>query len=233
LPSASSDLSTSVSEENNRRIAGVISNAVDSDQPAGFVAFSDTAYELVPPGTRGVDLAPLLRFFTPQRLDRAQRRALERQGRTGGLATFLDNPWSDGFRGGTRISSGLELARLMLRRQSVQDGSVLLVSDLDYSPLDFAALTDILVRYKTEQIPIRIVSLGATPVDRELFKRLLGDNVVIDYKELQSTAGPQAKHHVSGVLPAGLIAFGVLCILLLTANELWCGRLTLPRRRAA
>ena len=118
----------------------------------------------------------------------------------------------------------------MLRREHVSNGSVLLVSDLDYSPLDFGALTDILVRYKTERIPLRIVSLFASALDREFFKRLLGDNVVVDYKELQSAAGPKAKHHLSGMLPVTLIAFGALCIGLLAINELWCGRLAIPRR---
>jgi hypothetical protein len=227
------DLSTSVSEEANRRVAGVIRNAVDSDQPAGFIVFSDSAYELVPPGTRGVDLAPMLRFFVPQHLSRAERHRLMQEGRTGGLATFLDSPWVGAFRGGTKISAGLELARTMLRRDHVTNGSVLLVSDLDYSPLDFAALTDILVRYKTERVPLRIVSLFANPLDRELFKRLTGDNSIVDYRELRSTVGAKAQHEVSGTMPLALIGFGVLCILLLTANELWCGRLAMPRRSHA
>jgi hypothetical protein len=227
------DVSTSISDDSNRQIASVLRDAVRSDQPAGFVMFSDSAYELIPPGTRGLELAPLLRFFTPVQLSRAARRRMGRPGEAAGHGVFRANPWTDTFRGGTRISSGLELGREILLRDHVRTGSVLLISDLDFSPLDFAELTSILIRYRAEHIRLRIVPLGASPVDRAFFNRLLGESVVVDRNELQGIAGGRVQHHFSGVLPVSLIVLGGLCALFLAANELWCGRLAVPRRRPA
>src|SRR6266480_4344128 len=47
------DMSASVGGIANRRIAGVLKNAVRADAPTGLVLFSDAAYELVPPRTPG------------------------------------------------------------------------------------------------------------------------------------------------------------------------------------
>src|SRR5262249_60782379 len=98
-----SDLPASVGQAANRRIAGVLENVVKSDQPTGLVLFSDSAYELVPPRTPGAALRPLVRYFTPRHLSRAQRQKLF--ARFGGHQgyVFPRNPWQDDFRGGTRI----------------------------------------------------------------------------------------------------------------------------------
>ena len=66
----------------------------------GLVLFSDTAYEAIPPGTPSEALRPLVRYFTL------------RPARTEGfLPTFPVNPWANSFSAGTKISTGLELAR--------------------------------------------------------------------------------------------------------------------------
>jgi hypothetical protein len=226
------DLSTSVSEESNRRIARVIQNIVKTDQPTGLVVFSDSAYELMPPGTRGIEFRPLLRFFTAQRLSPEERARQQARGRIGAAANFIDNPWMSDFRGGTRISAGLALARSILRRDGIADGSVLLVSDLDYSPFDFGDLTETLIHYRTDEIPLRIVPLFPSPQDRELFKRLLGEDAVAGWQELQGRIGPKSRNAFSGVLPWTLIGLAVLATLLLAANEWRCGRLELARKAA-
>jgi hypothetical protein len=223
------DLSASVSEASNRRIAGVLRNAARSDQPTGLVSFSDTAYELLPPRTRGVELRPLLRYFEPRGLTRTERMQLRERSRFQFNEVFLDNPWEAEFRSGTRISSGLLLAREMLKREGIVDGSVLLVSDLDYSPADFSDLTQILLQYRTERIPLRIVGLFPSAEDRALFARMLGGNTIVEWNELKATIGPEAKAGFSGKLPVALLVIGVLAAVLLALNELRCGRLALPR----
>jgi hypothetical protein len=221
------DLSMSVSPESNRRISGVLRQIVDSDEPVGFVAFSDTAYELVPPGTPGSELRPLLRYFEPRRLSPQERSRLEALGQSpnGPEGRFLINPWVTSFRGGTRISAGLRLAREMLDRDHVANGSVLLISDLDYSPYDFGTLTDELLTYKRDNLPLRIVALFPTFFDREVFARMLGGNAIVRAHTTPPRFTGQSKAFLGGNLPTGLLALGVLVAVLLAANELACGRL--------
>ena len=223
------DLSASVGQAANRRIAGVLENAVRSDQPTGLVLFSDTAYELVPPGTPGAALRPLVRYFTPRHLSRTQRlKVLARAGRPEDV--FPRNPWQDDFRGGTRISAGLRLAATMLRRDHVQRGSVLLISDLDYSSGDSSALTRTLIGYRLRGLRLRIVPLFPSAQDRELFSRLLGRNALVNWKELKPAVTGKTEVRSSGAVPTGLIASAVVIALLLALNELWCVRLPLPGR---
>lgn len=225
------DLSASVGEASNRRIQRVLQNVVKSDEPLGLVMFSDSAYELVPPGTRGLELRPMLRFFTPLRMSHADRMRMLREG--GSVAqSYPDNPWTSEFRGGTRISEGLHVARLMLRREGLINGSVLLVSDLDYSPFDFSMITQELIAYRVGQVPLRVIPLFANPTDREFFRRLVARDAIVEWEELKPRIGPKPKNTFSGVLPVGLICVGLLAAILLTVNELFCGRLGLSRSRA-
>jgi hypothetical protein len=227
------DLSASVSQAANRRIAGVIDNAVESDQPTGLAFFSDTAYELVPPRTPGDELRPLLRFFRPKPISPAERlRILEETGGQGG-DVFVKNPWADDFRGGTRISAGLRLARQMLLREHIRHGSVLLVSDLDYSSADSSALTQVLLQYRAERLPLRIVPLFPSKEDRDFFGRILGADPLVSWKELSDSIGRQATPGSSGTLPTGLLVVGVLAALLLAVNELQGARVFLPRSTRA
>jgi hypothetical protein len=222
------DLSTSVGSESNRRIARVLSEFVGSDEPAGLVLFSDSAYELVPPGTRGLELKPLLRFFTPRRLTPEERERLRLEGRLERDSDFLQNPWVSTFRGGTRISAGLQVARRMLRRDRVRHGAVLLVSDLDYSPFDLADLTETLVQFRRERLPIRVVPLFPSSPDREFFERLIGKDAIVEWNELRARGSArQAKQALEGSVPLALLTVGVLVVGLLALNELWCGGLAI------
>ena len=91
-----------------------------------------------------------------------------------GGARFPASPWRGDFSAGTRISSGLRLARSILERDGIRDGSVLLVSDLDDDQSDLPSLTQALLEYRIEGTPIRVVGLSPDSRNRTLFARLLG-----------------------------------------------------------
>ena len=55
------DLSASASDA---AFAQTIEELADADEKVGVVAFSDGASELLPPGTPGRELRPLLRYFS-------------------------------------------------------------------------------------------------------------------------------------------------------------------------
>src|SRR5438874_2706570 len=115
------DQSKSVYISSYRRIAQMLRKLVAADVPVGLVAFSDTAYEMLPPGARGSELKPLLRFYTP--------------GHGGSNVDpetlYAANPWQDVFSGGTKISAGLDMARSLLHRDHIRNGTVLLASHLE------------------------------------------------------------------------------------------------------
>jgi hypothetical protein len=224
------DLSASIGQAANRRIAGVLENAVKSNQPTGLVVFSDSAYELVPPRTPGAALQPLLRYFTPRHLSAAQRRkVLLRTGRGPG-DVFPTNPWQSDFRGGTRISAGLRLAQAILRRDHVSHGSVLLISDLDYSSGDSSDLTSTLLDYRVHGLRVRIVPLFPTQQDRDVFTQLVGRKAFVNWNELRGSVASEPHVSSSGSVPTSLILAGVLLALLLAVNELRCVRIPLPSR---
>lgn len=224
------DLSTSVSAEANRRIDRVFREIVAADEPVGVVFFSDTAYEMVPTGTRGSQLAPMRRYFTRTRLTSRERDRLAELGAPsrGPEAGFIVNPWMGAFRGGTRISAGLRAAREMIRRDGVSRPSVLLVSDLDFSPFDFSDLTEEVLQYKTENLPLRIVPLLASQDDREIFTRLLGGDAEVRQSEL-GLGQARSKRTFAGSTATWLMVVAVCLILLLGANEWWGGRLAWGR----
>ena len=149
------DLSRSVRPATYQRIYNVMRRVVTLDQPMGLVLFSDTAYEAFPPGTHGIEIRPMLRYFKAAAAVSRSRRDLDR---TASIRVPTD-PWSRAFRGGTKISGGLRLARDVLRRDRIRNGSVLLVSDLDAPSFDVSALTDELIRFREERLPLRIVPL--------------------------------------------------------------------------
>src|SRR4029453_5626296 len=113
----------------------VVEKLMRSGTPTGLVVFSDVAYELLPPGTPVRELQPLLRLLTPE----------------GGH--LPRNPWNTSFTAGTRISTALDLARRMLRRDHVKDGSILLVSDLETAPTDFEDLGHVSSRLPPPHTP--------------------------------------------------------------------------------
>ena len=112
------DLSLSIEGEDYSVVRRALRQLIAENANIGLVVFSDTAYELLPPGTPASQLRPLLRLLVPPRLGPPV------------------NPWTQTFRAGTQISTAIELAQDMLERDHVVDGSVLLVSDLETAPDD-------------------------------------------------------------------------------------------------
>jgi hypothetical protein len=119
------DLSASVSQDTYARIGATLADLAASNGRYGVVVFSGTAYEALPPGTRAEELRSLVRYFT-----------LPEQTTPGFLPTFPVNPWSRTFSAGTRISSGLELARRLALDTRVHRPGVILISDLSDDPSD-------------------------------------------------------------------------------------------------
>jgi hypothetical protein len=213
------DLSTSVDPNKYRRLSRVLSTLTRNNQPLGLVVFSDVAYAMLPLGTRGEELRPLLRFFQPPPTDQRGGR------RTRGFG-FLATPWSGSFRGGTRISHGLREARLELERAGVQGGSVLLVSDLDDSAFDLEALTRELVQYGRTGIDLRVVPLFPGADDRAFFARLAGADAFVANDELLANTALEERRTLAASFPLALLVAGGALLLLLAVNEHVGGRLS-------
>ena len=216
LPSGKSpivviDMSWSVSYDNYRQIELALRDLAGSGRRIGLVLFSDIAYEAMPPGTAASELRPYIRFF--------QQR---------GTA----NPWRDSFSGGTKIWSALELAKQMLKRDRIANGSVVLISDLADAPNDRPQLAQTLVSYARDSIPIKIVALDPTREDKRLFEGALahgGGSVTTVGSALQGTA----LRHTGPAFPTGLVAAVAALVLLLALNEQALGALDWARRTTA
>ncbi len=184
-----------------------------ADAPVGLVVFSDVPYELLPPGTPASELEPLLRLLEP--------------GPSGPPA----NPWWGTFRAGTRISSALELAREMLVRDGVDDGFVVLVSDLETAPDDVEVVTRTLRTFQGEGIDVRIVPLAASGDGLAIFEGIVGKGAFV----VPAAAGPQAERKLeasaTSPVPTRLLLFGGLLFAALALYERFAGRLALPALR--
>jgi hypothetical protein len=226
------DFSTSIDQPGFRRITNVLRPVVEANQPIGVVFFSDVAYVALPPGTPGRELRPFLRYLrTPRPLGQFPTEVELERAREAQLKE-TQTPWSAAFRGGTRISTGLATARQALERERVK-GTVLLISDLDDSPFDYAALGDELARYKRERLRLRVVPLFPAQADRGFFRQALGPGAFVSHAELLRNARSTKRRSLQAAFPmtASVLAVGLLG--LLAANELACGRLDWrrPRRR--
>lgn len=232
------DMSASVGSP-GRNFVRPIEYLSKTGQDFGLVLFSDVAYEAVPPGTSSSELAAYLRIFKPpiqpcefppgspcppgtKRMTPAELRQARNRGRE-------QNPWSETFRGGTRISSGLGLAREILAREKLTRRGVLLVSDLDDSLFDVPALTRELITYKAQGIPLHVVSLRAFNDDRLYFRRLIGREAFVRRANLSPRTAARKPVRTAEAFPVDLAAVGLVALLLLALNEHYCGRLTWRR----
>ena len=186
-------------------------NVVGGDAPVGLVVFSDVAYELLPPGTPASELEPVLSVLTPpERGD-------------------SPSPWTQSFRGGTRISDALELAGRMLDREHVENGSIVLISDLQTAPDDVASLTRTIDGLKSRGVAVRVVPIGALSDGRLLFRRLLGEDAFSEpTRSIDNEPRPLRSADSAG-LPIGLLTLATLFFLALAAHERYASRLALPR----
>jgi len=217
LPEASGvlvvDLSLSIGEEDYKDIRRAVRRLIDDDGSVGLVIFSDLAYELLPPGTPASELRPLLRYLVPRRATRVD-------------AGLPVNPWSESFSAGTRISSALELARDMLVRDRVKNGSILLLSDLVTAPEDVPQLARTLHALR-QSITIRVVPLRPLKAGRTVFEELLGKSALIAPSQLRNSQRVSTKSELE--LPAGFLVLGAFLLAVLAAHERFAGRLALPR----
>lgn len=217
------DQSKSIYPGAYRRIAEVLRKLIAADVPVGMVAFSDTSYEMFPPGARGSDLEPLLRFYTPAN-----------DGTNIDPTTaFRTTPWDNIFAGGTKISSGLELAEQIIHRDRVRNGTILLLSDLQTASDDQLALAQALERIRRDpDVRLKIVPLAPLAQDRAFFQRFVPRSDFITAGELEARGSANPHHSLVAGTPWSLVALCAVLLVLLGANELLCGRLELARPRA-
>jgi hypothetical protein len=203
------DISASISSDTYSRIGGTLAALSRSHRRFGLVLFSDSAYEALPPGTPASALAPLVRYFTL------------RQPKIKGYApTFPPNPWETTFSGGTRISIGMDLAH-RIATAGKRRPTVVLVSDLDDNPGDLTRLATVLLAYRRDDVPVRVVGLNPAPPDLALFRRLLGTKpVVVQAPTLQETPP-----HSSTPFPWAIVGLACVAAAALAARELWAPRL--------
>ena len=216
------DQSKSVYISSYKRIAQVIRKLAAADVPVGLVAFSDTAYEMLPPGARGSELKPLLRFYTP--------------GHGGSNVDpetlYAANPWQDVFSGGTKISSGLDLARSLLHRDHIHNGTILLASDLGTAGEDEPDVAQSLIRIEHDKdVHLKIVPLFPVADDLAFFQRFVPARDFVKPSQLRVTKAAESRRRLIASTPWPLLLVGGLLLLALSANELACGRLHVPRAR--
>lgn len=205
------DLSASISSDTYSRIGGTLSSLARSHGRFGLVVFSDQAYEALPTGTPAADLEPLVRFF-----------ALPKQTTPGFAPTYPKNPWQDGFSSGTKISAGLALAHRIAVDNGVRKPVVILVSDLEDDPDDIPRLATIMLAFKRDRVPLRIVSLNPTPEALAYFRHILPPQTPIVGAGALAP-GPQPRNHTP--FPWTLVVLAALAAVGLALNEFWGPRL--------
>ncbi len=221
------DLSTSVDQQKAERAHRVLQTLAETEGRVGLVVFSDSAYEMLPPDTRSEELRPLLQFFAPAAGQATDGRRSEAPGQSGGgrRRNALDSPWSQTFRGGTRISTGLAEARRMIERDGDPRLAVTLLSDLDNSGFDTSPLVDELATYARVGIDLRVIPLFPQPEDRELFVQLAGRESLVERAELLRNTDVEERQSLVGAFPVALIAAAAALLLVLAVAERWLGRL--------
>ena len=210
------DLSLSILDDQSGVVRRTLQALIDADAPVGVVIFSDVPYELLPPGTPAKELRPIIRLLTPT------------------ASGKVVSPWSDTFRAGTRISTALQLAQDMLEGDRVEDGSILLVSDLETSPDDVPETARVLRSIKRAGTPVRLLALGPSSDARALFGGILGEGAFTPLAEGPNRQ-PEPPDAGRRPLPRTLLVLAALFLVALAGHERYAGRLALPappRRKA-
>ena len=180
-------------------------------EQAGLVVFSDVGYELLPPGTPGRELLPVIRYLKP----------------TGAGGELPVNPWQD-FRAGTRISAGLATAREALQREGVRSGSVVLISDLDILPDEVQRLAAEITELKQAGIDVRIVPLDPTPEKTARIEALTSPTALLRAPGRGEVRAPE-EHSIREALPWTFVLPAVVLVALLALNERLLSRLEVRR----
>ena len=203
------DLSASVYED---AFGQTIRKLVRSGERTGVVAFSDAAYELLPPESPAGELLPLLRFFN----ERAASSA----------AILPVDPWQD-FRAGTRISEGLKVAHETLLREGASNGSIVLVSDLEVLPDEVLRLSDVVAGLRQDGIELRIVPLFPTPEKYARIRQIVGDSTFLRESSAASPVAAPEGRSLRYALPWIFVLLAGALVLLLALNEGLLSRLEL------
>jgi hypothetical protein len=208
------DLSLSITDTDYDAIRATLRRIVAEEPSIGLIVFSDVPYELLPPGTPARELKPFLRLLVAPRLGPVQ------------------NPWTQTFRAGTRISVALDLAKSILERDEIADGSILLVSDLETAPEDVLALARTVGSIDQAGIDLGIVPLAPSSDALNLFGGLLEEDALAGFAQRAPDAEREDAGSAAVELPTELLVLGALVFLFLAAHERLAGRLRLPRPRA-
>jgi hypothetical protein len=206
------DLSASISTETYSRIGATLTDLVATRGRYGLVVFSDVAYEALPPGTPADALRPLIRYFT-----------LPKQQQPGVPPNFPANPWLETFSGGTKISTGLVLARSILLDERASRPAVLLISDLDNDLSDWGRVSSIGQEYRRARLPLHVVALNPDPADERFFRNFVSSGSILQARLPEEKPRPAAR---SAELPAWVVAVALVLIAVLAGNELFGARLT-------
>jgi hypothetical protein len=213
------DVSRSIKPDANHTITNVLQQLIDAHTRIGLVAFSDIAYELLPPGSPSVELQPLLRYFGAVKPKP-------------GPDPYPPNPWTTSFSGGTQISSGLAVAHAALERAGQPKGPILLVSDLDTAPDDVPRVALTFNQFRAQGVPFRIVAVTPRSDNLDLFKNLAGPGAFTHPLRGSSGGVGQTSGAEGGHTAWVLIILALLVLAGLAANEHWNGRLPVPRTTA-
>jgi hypothetical protein len=205
------DLSLSIADEDYAAVRAALERLVEDDVRIGLVVFSDVAYELLPPGSPSAELRPLFRFLQVPK----------------DVVAPPVNPWTTGFRAGTRISSALELAQDMLVRDGVQNPSILLVSDLETAPEDVPLLARTVDGLRRSNIELEVAALGPSSDAQTLFSEFLADSpFALPSEEEDAASGPTTESTYG--TPNVLLLLGALLFAALALHERFGARLALP-----
>jgi hypothetical protein len=215
LPSGSDgivvlDVSASISSDTYARIGATLARLAESEGRYGLVLFSDVAYEALPPGTPASELRAFQRYFV-----------VPAQTEPGLLPEPPPSPWAETFSGGTRISTGLQLALDRIRADRLSRPAVLLVSDLDDDQGDLESLTSVAIAMKRAGVAVRVVGLNADPEDARFVERLLPHGA----RDLTPAGLPGERTTARGGVPGSLVVAGLLLAVLLAVNEVVGARL--------
>jgi hypothetical protein len=208
------DFSRSIDPRAYRRMGQLLRTLADSDQRLGLIVFAEDAYEMLPAGTRGDALRPMLRYYQVGK----------------GVDAVLtlgaqETPWSKAFLGGTSIGRALRLARELLAQEPNSRRSVLLVSDLDDATSDVPVMTEEIGRYRDNGISLRVVPLFPSAGDLAFFSGLAGPGSILSGNQITENAKVAERQTVVGAFPLWLVLPALALILGLAATELLIRRL--------
>jgi hypothetical protein len=208
------DFSRSIDPRAYQRMGQLLRTLADSDQRLGVIVFAEDAYEMLPPGTRGDALRPMLRYYSAAK---------------GATATLIlgtqETPWSKAFLGGTAIGRALRLARDLLQEEPASKRSVLLVSDLDDASSDVPTMSEEIGRYRDAGIRLKVVPLFPSAVDLAFFTGLAGADSILSGNQVSENAQVAERQTVVGSFPLWLVLAAAALLLGLGAGELLLRRL--------